>query len=107
MYAVAVPSTPLLAHALPYVDWSDAYTVMVPSGPARHPQEWADAVFHSPPFWIRVLFGVREVVVPMLGIERGGGDRRGLVYSAVVRRIHPFVVRGMLARAARTMAALA
>jgi len=149
VHAVAVPSTPLLAHALPYVDWSDAYTVMVPSAPARHPQEWADAVFHSPPFWIRLLFGVREVVVPMVGIERGGHhvfdtvswsptevllgtdqghlgfrasvlvepgrvvvstvvevrNRRGLAYSAVVRRIHPFVVRGMLARAARMMAA--
>ncbi len=31
-------------------------------------------------------------------------NRRGRVYSALVRRIHPWVVRGMLARASRKMA---
>jgi hypothetical protein len=147
-YRVAVPSTPMLARALPYVDWSDAYAVMVPSGPPRHPQDWADAIFHAPPLWVRLLFGVREVLVRMVGIEAGGDhvfdtvswsptevllgidqrhlgfrasvlvepgrvvvstvvevrNRRGLVYSALVRPIHPFVVRRMLARAARAMA---
>jgi hypothetical protein len=34
-------------------------------------------------------------------------NRRGLPYSALVRRIHPFVVRGMLSRAARMTAASA
>ena len=32
-------------------------------------------------------------------------NRRGLAYSALVRWIHPFVVRSMLARGARKMAA--
>lgn len=32
-------------------------------------------------------------------------NRRGRVYSALVRLLHPFVVRTMLARAARTMTA--
>ncbi len=32
-------------------------------------------------------------------------NRRGRAYFALVRRVHPLVVRGMLARAARTMAA--
>jgi hypothetical protein len=31
-------------------------------------------------------------------------NRRGRAYSAVVRRIHPWVVRTMLARAVHTMA---
>jgi hypothetical protein len=31
-------------------------------------------------------------------------NRRGRAYSAVVRRLHPLVVRTMLARAARTVA---
>ena len=31
-------------------------------------------------------------------------NRRGRIYSAVVRRIHPWVARGMLARAARALA---
>jgi len=152
VHTVPVPSTPLLSRALPYVDWSDAYAVEIPSAAqGRPPQEWADAIFHSPPFWIRVLFGAREVLVRMVGIERGGDhvfdtvswtvdevllgtdqrhlafrasvlvepgrvvvstvvevrNRRGRAYSAVVRRIHPFVVRGMLARSTRKMAAAA
>jgi hypothetical protein len=148
-YAVPVPATPLLAHALPHVDWSDAYAVLLPGRHREvHPQEWADAVFHSPPLWVRVLLGVREAAVGLVGIQRGGAhafdtvswtsnevllgidqdhlafrasvlvepgrvvvstvveirNRRGLAYSALVRLVHPFVVRGMLARAARTMA---
>jgi hypothetical protein len=150
-FAVPVPTTPLLADALPRVDWSDAYAVMTPSDRQHHPQEWADAIFHAPPFWIRVLFGVREAAVRMVGIERGGShvfdtvsslrgevllgidqdhlgfrasvlveprrvvlstvvevhNRRGRAYSAIVRRVHPFVVRGMMARAARKMAVAA
>jgi uncharacterized protein DUF2867 len=34
-------------------------------------------------------------------------NRRGRAYFALVRRLHPLVVRGMLSRAARTMAAAA
>ena len=145
---VALPSTPLLARALPNVDWSDAYAVAVPHGAhGRHPQEWADAIFRSPPPWIRILFGMREVLVRAVGIERGGGhafetvgwrsdevlvgvdqahlafrasvlledgravlstvvdvrSRRGLLYSALVRRVHPFVARSLLARAAQKL----
>ncbi len=148
-YLVSLPRSPLLAHALPSVDWSDAYAVPVPRGaPNRDPQEWADAVFHSPPLWIRVLFGVRELLVRVVGIEPGGRhvfdtvsrtadevllgvdqshlsfrasvlcerdrvvlttlvqlrNRRGAAYFALVRRIHPLVVRSMLARAARVLA---
>lgn len=152
VYAIPLPTTRLLAGALPHIDWSDAYAVPTPSSaPHRDPQEWADAIFQGPPLWIRVLFGVREVVVRMVGIERGGDhvfatvsrrpdevligtdqrhlafrasvlleqdrvvlstvvhqrNRRGRAYSALVRRIHPWVVRGLLARAARKMAAVA
>lgn len=149
VHAISLPSTPLLTGALPDVDWSDAYAVHTPAGALRRdPQEWADAIFHGPPLWIRLLFGVRELVVRMVGIERGGShvfatvnwrpdevligtdqghlafrasvlvepgrvvlstvvqlrNRRGRAYSALIRRIHPWVVRGMLARASRTMA---
>jgi hypothetical protein len=141
-----VPSTRLLAHALPHVDWSDSYAVAVPDGAhGRHPQEWADAIFRSPPPSIRLLFGLREALVRAVGIEGGGrhvfdtrswspsevllgidqrhlafrasvlvaGDRvvlstvvdarsgRGRAYSAVIRRIHPIVVRTLLGRAVR------
>ena len=73
VYAIPLPTTPLLTGALPYVDWSDAYAVLTPRGaPRRDPQEWAGAIFHSPPLWVRALFGVREVAVRLVGIERGG-----------------------------------
>ena len=146
---ISPPRTSLLADELQHADWSDAYAVRVPRDAPHHdPQEWADAVFHVPPPWIRVLFGVREVLVKAVGIERGGehvfdtlgrtadevvvgtdqrhlgfrasllveservvlttlvtlGNRRGAAYFALVRRIHPLVVRSMLARAARTLA---
>ncbi|WP_211254409.1 DUF2867 domain-containing protein [Knoellia sinensis] len=145
-----VPTTPLLARALPHVSWSDAFAVAVPAGQQVHEaQVWADAIFReSPPGWVRVLFAVREVIVRAVGIEPGhptvfdtverrhdevllGTDqrhlgfrasvlvepgrvvvttvvevhnRRGSIYSAVVRRLHPMVVRSMLARAAQKMA---
>lgn len=150
VYATQLPATRLLAHPLEFVDWSDAYAVGIPIGErSRDPQEWADAVFRSPPsFLTRVLFGARELVVRAVGIERGGShvfdtvsrtdhevllgadqehlgfrasvlveadrvvlstvvelrNRRGRAYFAIVRRIHPSVVRGMLARAAKQMA---
>lgn len=146
--AVAVPDTPLLAGALPRVDWSDAYAV--PCGPSDpvDPQLWADAAFRDPPGWVRALLCVRQALVGLVGIERGdvsafdtlartadevllGTDAghldfrasvlrepdrvvlstvvqvhglRGRAYCAVVRRVHPSVVRAMLTRAARRLA---
>ena len=146
---VAVPESPLLARALPSIDWSDAYAVSFTERPPGYPQEWADAIFRAPPLWVVVLFGVREVLVRTVGIERGGShvfdtvswnpdevllgidqghlsfrasvlleptrvvlttvvkvhNRRGRVYSALIRRVHPVVARTMLARASRTMTA--
>ncbi len=148
-YGVPPPNSPLLADALPDADWSDAYAVEIPEEASRRdPQEWADAVFHAPPRWIQLLFGVRELLVRTVGIERGGEhvfdtvsrtddevllgvdqshlgfrasvlverdrvvvttvvklhNRRGAAYFAVVRTVHPLVVRSMLARAALALA---
>ncbi len=146
--AVVVPESPLLARALPAVGWGDAYAVTFPGRPPGNPQEWADAIFRSRPLWVAALFGVRELLVRIVGIEPGGRhvfdtvawnadevlvgvdqqhlsfrasvllerrrvvlttvvqvhNRRGRAYSALVRRLHPAVVRTMLTRAARTMA---
>jgi hypothetical protein len=148
VHGVPVPRSPLLADALPHVDWSDAYAVSIPAKtPRRDPQEWADAVFQAPPVWIRILFGLRELLVRAVGIEPGGehvfdtvsrtddevvlgadqshlgfrasvlveGDRvvvttvvevhnrRGAAYFALVRIVHPLIVRKMLAGAALAM----
>jgi hypothetical protein len=146
--ALPVPSTPLLARALSRVDWSDAYALPVPGSSSVDAQEWADLIFDSPPRWIRRLFVVREVLIRLVGLERGGPhlfetvswrpgevllgadqkhlgfrvsvlvepdrvvvssvvqvrNRRGRAYTTLVRRAHPFIVRGALARAGRRAA---
>ncbi len=147
--ATAVPESRLLARALPIVDSADAFAVTFPGPPPGDPQQWADAIFRAPPVWVRALFGIRQGLVRVVGIESGdrhvfetvawqpdevlvGTDqqhlgfrasvllerrrvvlttvvqlhnRRGRAYWALVRRIHPAVVRTMLARATRTMGA--
>ena len=47
----------------------------------------------------RVLFN-EHVLTTVVQVN----NRRGTVYSAIVRRVHPAVVRTMLARAAQVMA---
>jgi hypothetical protein len=150
-HAVPIPGTTLLLHALPCVDWSDAFAVPLSGRETSDPQTWADLIFHSPPPWIRVMFGVREALVRVVGIERGGAhvfdtvsrtdtevllgtdqrhlgfrasvlvepgrvvvstvvqvtSRRGAAYSALVRLVHPLIVRGLLAQAASEMAVAA
>jgi Protein of unknown function (DUF2867) len=145
--ATAVPESRLLTHALPAVDHTDAYAVTFPYAPPGDPQEWADAIFRNGPPWVKALFGVRKLLVRLVGIEPGdrhvfdtvawqpdevlvGVDqshlgfrasvlfegrqvvlttivqvhnRRGRAYWALVRWIHPVVVRTMLARATRAM----
>lgn len=147
--ATAVPESRLLARALPIVDSADAFAVTFPGPPPGDPQQWADAIFRAPPVWVRALFGIRQGLVRVVGIESGdrhvfdtvawqpdevlvGTDqqhlgfrasvllerrrvvlttvvqlhnRRGRAYWALVRRIHPAVVRTLLARATRTMGA--
>jgi len=67
-----MPRTRLLACALPRVDWSDAYALALPRrAPERPPEEWAEAIFRAPPPAVRVLFTAREVLVRLVGIERG------------------------------------
>jgi hypothetical protein len=146
--ATQPPRTALLTHALPVVDWSDAFAVAVPASGRRDPQAWGGGRFRAPPSpVIRILFAARELVVRTVGIERGGRhvfdtimrtqrevllgtdqahlgfrasvlveshrvvlttlvelrSRRGRAYFALVRLIHPVVVRRMLARAAHAM----
>ena len=36
------------------------------------PVAWADAVFHDAPSWVSALLGLREALVGLVGIERGG-----------------------------------
>src|SRR5262249_21619460 len=68
---VPVPSTDLLAAALPRVDWADAHAIVCRPGMPTDPQVWADAAFRDPPAWVRVLLGVRQALVGLVGIVRG------------------------------------
>jgi hypothetical protein len=79
-HAVPLPRTPLLAHALPRIDWSDAYAVLIAPG-ARHADasEWAGAVFHGPPPWVRTLFTLRELLIRAVGIPRSDGHAFDIV----------------------------
>jgi hypothetical protein len=70
--AVPVPDTPLLADALPQVDWADAYAVRRPAGSPSDPQVWADAVFREPPLWVGALLLAWESLVRLVGIDRAG-----------------------------------
>jgi hypothetical protein len=141
----------LLAGALPRVDWTDAQAVAVLPGMPLDPQAWADALFRDPPRWVAAALGLRELLVGLVGIERGGPgafdtlartedevllgadsnhldfrasvlrepdrvvlttvvrlhNRRGRVYSALVRPVHPVIVRAMLNRAARRLSGAA
>lgn len=143
----AVPATSLLAGALARVDWSDAHSVACRPGVPTDPQVWADAVFRDPPRWVVALLGVREALVGLVGIARGGDssfdtvartaeevllgtderhldfrasvlrepgrvvlstvvqlhNRRGRAYFALVRRVHPMIMRAMLTRAAHRL----
>ena len=69
--AVPVPTTGLLAGALPRVDWSDAYAVTRPVDGPSDPQVWSDAIFHNAPRWVRQLLAVRQATVGLVGIDRG------------------------------------
>lgn len=70
----AVPATPLLATALARTDWSDAYAVDLRPCMPTDPQVWADAIFRDPPEPVRALLWLRNAVVGVAGIERGGDD---------------------------------
>ena len=70
--AVPVPDTPLLAAALPRVDFTDAFAVRRRPGMPDDPQVWADALFHDPPRWVVALLDVRDALVGAAGIARSG-----------------------------------
>lgn len=69
---VPPPRTAVIAGALPRVDWTDAYAVTALPGIAADPQVWADAVFRDPPRWVLAALGLRELLVGLVGIDRGG-----------------------------------
>lgn len=69
-----LPASELLAGLSLRMDWADAFEVSRPPGSTEDPQEWADALFRSSPRWVGALMAVRQVLVGLVGIERGSGE---------------------------------
>lgn len=129
--AGALPaSATLLSGSLPEVDYSDAYSIVVPAGVSADPQAWAAALVSGLPRRAapgpqlaendsEVLLGADEKQLSYRAsvIVAAGTDRHvvtlgtvvrlhsvtGRAYFAVVRRVHPLLVRFLLRRAAVRM----
>jgi hypothetical protein len=57
---------------LPAPDFADAAFVVLPHGATTDPAVWARALFdsRSAPAWVAAIMGLRELLVPLLGIPR-------------------------------------
>ncbi len=70
--AVPVPTAATLLHdSVHRPELADAFALRVPPGTSIDPQEWADAVFRSPPRVVVALLHLRNRLVTPFGIERG------------------------------------
>jgi hypothetical protein len=68
-YETAVPETELLATALPWVEWSDAYAVDCRPGMADDPRDWLATMLRRPPLWAVPVLGLRQVLALVCGIR--------------------------------------
>ena len=57
---------------IPAPDYADMSIGVLPTGATDDPAEWARALFsvRSMPGWIRVAMGLRQLIVPLIGIPR-------------------------------------
>ncbi|MCL2536616.1 MAG: DUF2867 domain-containing protein [Nocardiaceae bacterium] len=61
---------------IPRPDFIDVVAAPVPPGATDDPRVWAETVFASDasPAWIRLAFALRQLLVPLIGVPRGGRD---------------------------------
>ncbi|QBJ97738.1 DUF2867 domain-containing protein [Rhodococcus sp. ABRD24] len=61
---------------VPRPDFVDVVAAPIPPGATDDPRVWAETVFatSSGPVWIRFAFAVRQLLVPLIGVPRGGRD---------------------------------
>lgn len=61
---------------LPDADYVDVIVLPLPAGATTDPTAWLRATFdvRRTPGWIKALFALRQVLVPLLGIERSPAD---------------------------------
>jgi hypothetical protein len=69
---------------VPRPDHLDVIAVPLPPGASTDPALWARTIFSidSTPVWVRLAFGVRQLLAPLIGIRRG---EPGTVFA--VRRV--------------------
>lgn len=73
--SVPIPAAARLARAaFADTDLADAWQVSLRPGHSRDPEIWADAVFRQPPELVSALLGLRNLLVPLIGVERGNMD---------------------------------
>jgi hypothetical protein len=56
---------------IPSPDFLDVIAVTLPAGTSRDPAVWADEIFAiaSMPVWVRVAMGLRQALVPLIGLK--------------------------------------
>ena len=66
-------------------DFADVQIVVLPEGAPTDPAGWATAIFsfRSAPWPVRLLLGIRALLVPLIGVPRSGsgGFQVGEVYG--------------------------
>lgn len=56
---------------VPTPDYVDMFAVSLPQSATRDPEVWAETLFsqRSIPRWVQVLLGLRQLVVPLIGLR--------------------------------------
>src|SRR4030095_7674636 len=63
----------LALDAIPRPDHVDVVAVPLPAGATTDPATWTRTIFSlaSTPIWVRILFGLRQLLVPLIGVRPG------------------------------------
>jgi hypothetical protein len=61
---------------IPAPDYADATIVPIEPGGSLDPAAWARRIFSSRdmPFWVKAALGVRQALVPLMGVNRAPRD---------------------------------
>lgn len=61
---------------VPRPDHVDVIAVPLPTGASTDPSLWTSTIFsiESTPVWVRLAFGLRQLLVPLIGVPRGDPD---------------------------------
>ncbi len=72
-----IPGGPPYPGGLDRVDYGDAVVGPLPSGTAHTPEWVARGLLSVRPVWVRILLGLRDLLVAPFGLRHGGAPRPG------------------------------